>query len=422
MAGNHAVLSPSSADRWMLCPGSVALSKGLPDTPSAYADEGTAAHFLMSEAMLIGIPALTFIGDAIAVASDGARWAAYKDVREYPLFTVDEDMARHVQNALDHVAALAVGATEVMSEQVLSIEHLTGEEGATGTSDVVIIGEDEIIIADLKYGMGNRVDAKDNRQLMIYALAAVKEHALIPRRFDSVRLVILQPRLNHVSEWVLPVGDLMRFAETVKERAFHALALIDSEKPEALIHHLKPGDSQCKWCRAKAICPALDTFVEKTTGCDFEDLTETPAPTVEISTDSLAAKLQAVGLIEDWCKAIRAEAEARLFSGQEVPGFKLVQGKKGNRAWSNVEEAEALLKKMRVQHDKMYDYKLISPTTAEKLAKAEIIGPRQWPKVAELIAQAPGKPSVAPVSDPRPALEIGPSASDFDAVSEKDLI
>ncbi len=42
----HALLSPSSAERWMQCPGSVALSYGAPDSSSEYADEGTAAHEL----------------------------------------------------------------------------------------------------------------------------------------------------------------------------------------------------------------------------------------------------------------------------------------------------------------------------------------------------------------------------------------
>ncbi|RYF45629.1 MAG: DUF2800 domain-containing protein, partial [Comamonadaceae bacterium] len=111
------------------------------------------------------------------------------------------------------------------------------------------------------------------------------------------------------------------------------------------------------------------------------------------------------------------EVETRLLAGQPVPGFKLVQGKKGNRQWTSKEEAEALLKAMRVKHDQMYDYTVISPTTAEKLAKAEVIGPRQWPKVVALITQSEGKPSVAPESDKRPALAIAAAAEDFDDVS-----
>jgi hypothetical protein len=94
-----------------------------------------------------------------------------------------------------------------------------------------------------------------------------------------------------------------------------------------------------------------------------------------------------------------------------------VQGKKGNRQWSNAEDAEALLKSMRIKHDQMYDYKLASPTSLEKLAKAGEIGPRQWPKIAELITQSEGSPSVAPVSDKRPALVTSATASDFDDVT-----
>ena len=117
-----------------------------------------------------------------------------------------------------------------------------------------------------------------------------------------------------------------------------------------------------------------------------------------------------VGLIEDWCKALRAQVEENLITGVEVPGYKLVDGRKGNRAWSSVEEAEATLKTMRVPHDQMYDYKVVSPTTAEKLFKAGVIGPRQWPKLSTLITQAEGKPSVAPAADKRPAISLAPTA------------
>ena len=80
-------------------------------------------------------------------------------------------------------------------------------------------------------------------------------------------------------------------------------------------------------------------------------------------------------------------------------------------------EAEAVLKSMRLKTEELYDLSLISPTTAEKRAKAGIIGPRQWPKIQPLIVQPEGKPSVAPVSDPRPAISIAASAEDFDILT-----
>ena len=137
----------------------------------------------------------------------------------------------------------------------------------------------------------------------------------------------------------------------------------------------------------------------------------------DVTTDELAYAMGKCDLMEGWIKAIRAEAERRLLEGSTVAGFKLVQGKRGNRAWANKDEAEAMLKLMRVPHDRMYDYSVVSPTTADKLAKEGVIGPRQWPRVQALITQADGKPSVAPESDKRPAL-VTSAADDFTDVSD----
>jgi len=131
----------------------------------------------------------------------------------------------------------------------------------------------------------------------------------------------------------------------------------------------------------------------------------------------LAATLSKVDLIEDWCSAVRAEAHRRLTAGEPVPGYKLVQGKRGNRAWADPDAAEAQLKAMRLKVEEMYDLKLITPPSAEKLAKAKVIGPRQWPKLQDLITQSEGKPHVAPDSDPRPALTVTPVVDDFTDVT-----
>jgi hypothetical protein len=112
--------------------------------------------------------------------------------------------------------------------------------------------------------------------------------------------------------------------------------------------------------------------------------------------------------------------ESELFSGRPVPGYKLVQGKKGNRKWSSESEAEAMLKGFKLKVEEMYDLKLVSPTTAEKLAKAGTIGPRQWPKLQGFITQSEGSPSVAPESDKRPALEIKPAVDDFENLEPQD--
>ena len=390
----HALLSPSSASRWMACPGSVALSEGLPDKSSEFADEGTAAHELAAWCLSTGSDASARLEYVITV---GER-----------AFVVDLDMATNVQLYVQYVRdVVASTGGELLVEQRLPISHLTGEPDAHGTSDAVVLADDELIVIDLKYGRGVVVDAEHNEQLQIYALAALEQFGPLAD-FQRVRVAIHQPRLGPPSEWAQPVADLLAFGERVRAAA---------EQTRQANAALVAGESQCRFCKAKATCPALVARVVEEIGADFDDIAGGEPLVLPIGAERLGHALAAADLIEGWIKAVRGEVESLLLAGQAVPGFKLVQGKKGNRQWSSKDEAEALLKAMRIKHDQMYDYTVISPTSAEKLAKAEVIGPRQWPKVQALITQSEGKPSVAPESDKRPALAVAAVAEDFNDVS-----
>ncbi|NYT45119.1 DUF2800 domain-containing protein [Alcaligenaceae bacterium] len=408
----HAQLSPSGASRWMTCPGSVVLGEAYPDTGSnEYAAEGTAAHELASWALTEGTDTVAYLGRKIVV--------------EEFTFVVDQDMADYVQQYVDNTRAIG---GELFVEQRLSIEHLTGEEGAHGTSDAVIIAGTELVIRDLKYGQGVKVYAPGNHQLRIYALAALAEYELT-HDIQTVRMCIDMPRLAYVSEDVMTVDALLEFGKTVArscERVRAAVQYAENNPGEMHEKYFAPSEDACRWCPVKPDCPALRNHVLTTVADDFVDVTEPIEPQInverEFDNDTLGNLMAAIPLIEDWCKAIRAKTESELLAGHPVPGFKLVEGKRGNRAWADQSQAEEVLKSMRLKMDEMYDLKLISPTTAEKLHKSGKIGPRQWPRLQDHITRADGKPSVAPETDDRPALVVTATEDEFDDETACDLV
>ena len=398
----HAKLSPSGAHRWMACPGSAVLEAAFPDKGSAYAQEGTVAHELAAGHLLIGWNLAEYVGeDWHGEEPDGTKWKV----------RITQDMVDHVLDYAKLIREYAAGGM-LLVEQRLGIGHVTGEPDAKGTSDAVIVRGSELIVADLKFGMGVKVDAEDNPQLQLYALGALKEFDMLGD-FDRVTMVIHQPRLNHVSEWSISVDQLRAFGEKVRDAAAsvdEALSVADI----GVASYLNPGEKQCRFCKAKATCPALRAELIEVVGdrATIEDFAEFTPDKVDSQTGDnfLSVAMSKVGLVEDWCKAVRAEVERRLLAGQSVDGWKLVEGRRGNRAWVDETAVENLLKSFRLKREEMYDYKLISPTKAEKLLKDT---PKRWTKAKALISRADGLPSVAPATDKRPALAVQPVADDF---------
>lgn len=401
----HSKYSASASARWMACPGSMVLVKDAPRKSTTYSRWGTAAHNVAANALETGYDAAFFKG--MEMDADGER------------VPVDQEMVDCVQEYIDLVRGLrdALDA-ELLVEQRLDYGKLLNSDEAWGTGDAVLLAGDEIIVIDLKTGQGEKVDPEGNTQLMLYALGALAAHP--DRQFKTVRIMISQPRAGGTSEWATTVDALLAFAG-VAERAIDAVETAELCRDDAdLQRYLVPGEKQCRWCPAAATCPALRAEVADltlghtpATAEDFAEAGNGCAFTVDAQADAewLAAAMSKAPLVEHWLKAVRGEVEARLLAGTPVPGFKLVRGKQGNRAWADEQAAEDMLRKtFRLKVEEAYDMKLISPTSAEKVLADQ---PKRWAKMQPLITRADGKLSVAPESDKRPAIQVGPVADEF---------
>jgi hypothetical protein len=238
---------------------------------------------------------------------------------------VDEEMVEAVGRYVDTVWALSQG-NELLVEQRVDFSHIVGVEESFGTADGVIIAGNELQIHDLKYGKGVRVDAEQNEQLQLYALGALEQFSML-YDFETVRLFIHQPRLNHVSEWALTVEELQAFGERAQEAAASVIVMFniaDCEGVETLpLENFTPGEKQCRFCKASAICTARQQLHFDTIAGDFVDLTQ---PTGEqlaeavkrvplLTAEQLAEVYSQADFIESWLKAVRDRVNSELNAG-----------------------------------------------------------------------------------------------------------
>lgn len=421
----HAILGPSGWHTWGSCPGSVPLSEGVPKVSSKYAREGTAAHQVLEECLLEGADAETKIGNEYIVEGE--------------VFACDQEMADAVNSAVDIVRSYMDDGATLQVEQSVPLAQMTGEEDAEGTCDIAIIceGGTHLVIADFKYGKGVQVYASEkldeqdaaaghaprpNGQLAMYALGWLHKWGMLYEEVTKVTLVVIQPRIEWTDEFTVPLEALREFEGEVREAAGR-VELNRQVHAEGNALDLVPGEKQCRFCDAKAHCPALRNSVSTALQTvspsevtDFQDLSlPKQAAKVQlnegISSEKLAEFMRAVPLIEDAIKAARAEVERRLFAGEEVPGYYLGIGRAGNRQWSDDELAlKELSKGGRLKMDEATTRKVISPTQAEKLLSDR---PRIWSKIAPLIVKPEGKPSVCREGDKNKPYEIASPAESF---------
>lgn len=421
---DHARLSPSGAERWMECPGSLAMCKGIKDVSSTYAEEGTVAHEVAALCLQEGLDPWDFFGAVFWVWKGKIEAWKYKDEKKVIKrhndsheYLVEQDMVEYVTEYVENIQAYeALNGARAFYEQKVDFSSVVGVPDSFGTSDAIILTPDEWIIGDLKYGRGVLVNAEENKQLMIYALGALNTYDLIMPTPPQVRLVIHMPRLEHLSEWVISTDDLIDFGKEVRDAAHTAIKYYDKglkEKDNALV----PGEKQCRFCRAKAICPALNKKVTSEIIDAFDDEDEPDdTPVKALDSDDIAEAHNNIPLVEMWIKAVKAELYRRLMDGKSVEGYKLIEGRKGNRKWVGDEkEIEKQLKKwFDLDEDDIYTKSFQGPPAVEKLVNKK---DKKWKKLTdEYVTQNPGKPSVAKAD--AKGKEYTPGQSVVDAFDE----
>jgi hypothetical protein len=374
----HAKLSASASHRWMACPGSIKAEEGFADIRSVFAQEGSCAHYIGEQVLLHGGHASDWLG----VKVDG-----FEEIE------VTAAMCDHVQTYVDYVRALP---GLLMVEQRLDFSHIVPE--GFGTSDTVILDGDALTIVDLKFGKGVRVDARDNSQLMLYALGAVEQYSYAGD-FQTITMVIVQPRLDHISEWTITREDLDKFGVYAAKAAQMALS---DNAPRI------PTEKGCVFCKAKATCPALKAHTDSVLMADFDNEDKLPEMT-SLTHEQMSRMLANKGLIVKFLEAIEHYAVTRIEQGETFPGFKMVAGR-SNRKISDEEFAIRMLKQ-----NGYTDEQIMKPATLKTITELEkVTGKKEFNLVlGDVIVKPEGAPTLVSSEDPRPELKLGVTAEDF---------
>ena len=374
----HARLNPSSAERWIHCPGSVALSEQCPPPGSSeYADEGTKAHSI-AEAKLRQI-----IGEITPKELE-------KIIKKHQPDGEMEEATDFYRDQVVEILAAAGKDAELMVEQRFSLNRWAPE--SFGTSDAVVIGDGKIEVIDLKYGKGVKVSAKGNPQLRMYGAGAANLFEGM-YDFDTVRMTIIQPRLDHVSTEELPLEELMSWMKDVVKpaarEAYDGTGEIDA------------GD-WCRWCPAKAVCRKRAEKNLELAKMEFK------SPDL-LSADEIGEVLRQAEELSKWTSDVQAYALEQALAGEHFDGWKLVEGR-SNRTITDQIKAAELLKAAGFDEAILFKHELYGITQLEKNCGkkklTEVIG--------ELIEKPQGKPVLVPESDKREELNSADAAkADF---------
>lgn len=366
----HALLSASSAHRWLECPPSAVASGAYPSTQTSYTEEGTLAH---------------------EVAEAIARQRLTGDTGDIKL----------PQGVTHEMIDCANGYADYIQEHIKSpdaqvlletrVDFSPWVPDGFGTCDCIILQDDTMHVIDYKFGQGVVVSAKDNPQLKLYALGALNDYGLAYDVRDVV-VHIYQPRLNHIDLDLMTTEAVLGWANKT--------VLPTAEKAAKGKGKYKAGE-HCRFCPHAGRCRTLTR-----TCTEFVETHDLRVGMPVLADFELADVLRMEPIINLWLRKVKEHAMARLTHGEPLPGFKLVEGRQGLRRWTDESAVAETLASLGYSEKDITTVELLSPAQMGKL-----IGRKQMEHVEQYITRSPGQPVIAPESDTRPAFN---PADDFE--------
>lgn len=381
MSKAHALLSASSAHRWLTCTKSAKLEEGFPNETSSYAEEGTAAHVLAE------IEAKYAVGlyDQKELTKANKEFLANKAWSDY----YSEEMREHAEAYGAFVKNEYLDSQTFCEDPVIEFETKIDfsewvPEGF-GTADCVIITDDQLEVIDFKYGKGVKVLSYENPQMMLYALGAYHQFEDF-YDIQKIKMSIFQPRLgNEPVFYTISVDELLEWAEKVV-------------KPAAKLAYkgrgeYAPSEEACRFCKVRGSCRARHN-------ANMKVFTENPDLDV-LTSEEIADVLKQAKAIKSWLADLENHAFKSLAKGEEIPGWKLVAGR-SNRKITNSDAAVERLIADGIDEPLLYEKKLLSLAGMEKAFGKKYIAEL----LSDLIEKPQGSPTLAPESDNRPAITL----------------
>ena len=380
----HALLSPSSAHRWLNCTPSARLEEKVEDHGSAFAEEGTCAHALCE----------IKLRNLLGMEPEENEFEELRD-KWY-----DNAMEEYTDEYVSLVYGRYLEAKQKDPNAILLVEKTLDFSvwipESFGTGDAILVSEGAIEVFDFKYGKGVEVSAVENPQMMIYALGAMADYDL-DFCLETARMTIVQPRLSNTSEWEISVKDLKRWAET-------------ELMPKAMLAIMGEGEHSagnwCRFCKVKERCAEL---ANKMVACYTQNEVK------ELITDEqMGDILTLIPTIKSWCTAVEDYATAQALSGKRFKGHKLVEG----RSVRKITDSDTLVSRLLDAGHTPAD--IFRPAELRTLSELEkVVGKKNFTAMAKDCIERPqGKPTLVPESDKRQEWNVSSAELDFKDISE----